>query len=86
MRITVIGKAHLEGTSKKTGRDYNFYQIHFTGPARGVEGLAAQTISIDPTVVPYTSIEVNAPYDAQFDHRGYCIEFTRITRPGTGND
>ena len=41
MKIKVIGKAHLEGASKRTGKEYNFNQVHYTGPDRGVEGLAA---------------------------------------------
>jgi hypothetical protein len=82
MRITVVGKAHLEGTSKKTGRDYNFNQVHFLGPARGVEGQAAQTISLDPQIVPYPSIEVGAAYNAEFDPRGNCVAFDRCERPG----
>lgn len=83
MRIIVLGKAHLEGTSKKTGRDYNFNQVHFNGPARGVEGVAAQTISLDPTVVPYASIEVGAAYNVEFDQRGFCVAFNRCERPGS---
>lgn len=41
MKIKVIGKAHFEGTSKKTGNEYNFHQIHYIGKSRGVEGDAA---------------------------------------------
>ena len=85
MRIVVVGKAHLKGTSKKTGNDYDFLQVHYLGPEFGVEGEAAQKISLDPQVVPYESIEVGAPYDAQFDPRGRCVEFTRIERPGKSN-
>ena len=38
MKIKVIGKAHLSGTSKRTGKDYDFIQVHYNGKARGVEG------------------------------------------------
>lgn len=48
MRIKVYGKAHLEGVAKKTGNPYNFNQVHYLGKARGVEGLAAQTLALDP--------------------------------------
>lgn len=50
MKIKVIGKAHLEGASKRTGKEYNFNQVHYTGPDRGVEGLAALTL--DPSLLP----------------------------------
>ena len=48
MRIKVIGKAHLKGTSKRTGNPYDFIQIHYNGAAFGVEGVAACTLSLDP--------------------------------------
>ena len=33
MKIKVVGKAHLQGTSKKTGNSYDFIQIHYPDPA-----------------------------------------------------
>lgn len=78
MRIKVLGKAHLEGTSKKTGRDYNFNQIHYNAPARGVEGVAAKTLSLDPGQVPYSSIIVGEDYMVEFDERGYPLCFELI--------
>jgi len=53
MKISVVGKVHLEGTSKRTGNSYNFSQIHYLGHARGVEGSAALTVSLDPGLSPY---------------------------------
>ena len=65
MRIKVIGKARLSGTSKKTGKPYDFVQIHYTGKARGVDGLAAITLSLDPRDYPleteFYRIYENAP-------------------------
>ena len=73
MKIMVEGKAHLEGTSKRTGKDYNFNQIHYLAPARGVEGLAAQTISVDPKMYPIETIRVGSTYDVEFDRNGYVV-------------
>ena len=52
MKIKVIGKAHREGTSKKTGAAYDFLQVHYNGPDRGVEGLAALVLNLDPSLIP----------------------------------
>ena len=49
MKIKVISKAHLKGTSKKTDNPYDFIQVHYNGPARGVEDLAALTRSEEHT-------------------------------------
>ncbi len=75
MKINVIGKAHLQGTSRKTGNPYNFIQLHYNGPARNVVGLAAMTLSLDPSMVRYDSIEVPGDYNVEFDNRGYPVAF-----------
>lgn len=78
MRIKVYGKAHLEGVAKKTGRPYDFNQVHYLGKARGVEGLAAQTLALDPIDYPISRIEVNREYDVEFDNRGYVVAFDPV--------
>ena len=75
MKIKVEGKAHLEGTAKKTGKPYNFNQVHYLGKTRGVEGLAAKTIALDPVEYPLNSIQVGAMYNVEFDERGYPVTF-----------
>lgn len=75
MKISVEGKAHLEGTSKKTGRAYNFNQVHYLGKQFGVEGLAAKTLMLDPVAYPIHSIQVGAVYDVEFDDRGSVVNF-----------
>ena len=80
MRINVVGKAHLKGISKKTGNPYDFNQVHYTGPARGVEGLSAQTLSLDPQTYPYDSITLGIDYDAEFDNRGYLVDFRPVSK------
>lgn len=78
MKIKVIGKAHREGVAKKTGNPYNFNQVHFTGPDRGVEGLAAQILNLDPSTIPYADIKLNAEYEVEFNNRGYVVGFTPV--------
>lgn len=80
MRINVIGKAHREGTSKRTGNAYNFNEIHYLGVARGVEGQAALTQTLDSTQCPYANIKVGEDYKIEFDNRGYVVTFELITR------
>ena len=75
MRIKVYGKSHLEGVAKKTGNPYNFNQVHYLGKARNVEGLAAQTLALDPFDYPIDRIEVGREYDVEFDNRGYVVAF-----------
>ena len=78
MKIKVCGKAHLEGVSKRTGKPYNFNQIHYLGPAFGVEGQAALTQSLDVARYPLDSITIGAEYNIEFDNRGYVVMFERI--------
>ena len=78
MRIKVLGKAHLEGVSKRTGKPFDFNQIHYLGSARGVEGQAALTQSLDPVQHPIDSIKVGEDYKIEFDNRGYPVCFELI--------
>lgn len=76
MKIKVCGKAHLFGTSKKTGNKYDFIQLHCLVPQRGVEGEAAKVISVSPDIVEYDSIIVgkSCSVDLDFDGRVYsCV-------------
>ena len=76
MKIKVSGKAHLEGTSKKTGKPYNLTVVHYLGKARGVEGLAAQTLMLDANDYPVGGILLNQEYNVEFDNKGYPVEFS----------
>ena len=78
MRIKVIGKAHLKGTSQKTGNPYDFIQVHYNAPAKGVFGEGAMTLSLDPVLVPFDSIIVPHDYTVEFDQRGFPVSFTPV--------
>ena len=78
MKIRVIGKAHMNGTSKRTGNPYDFIQVHYNGPARGVTGLAALTVNLDPAMVRFDSITVPGDYNVEFDNRGYPVTFEPV--------
>ena len=79
MTIKVIGKRHMEGTSKRTGQPYNMNEVHYNGKDRGVEGLAALTLLLQERDYPYADIYVNADYHVDFNNRGYPVEFSRVT-------
>ena len=79
MKIHVVGKAHLEGTSKKTGRPYDFIRLHYLGRGRGVIGDAAMTASLDPQLVDYNSIPIPCDAVLEFDNHGFPVEFTPVT-------
>lgn len=80
MKIKVIGKQHMEGTSKKTGQPYNFNAIHYNAPSRGVEGLAAKTVNLDSALYPFADVILGAEYNLDFDERGYCVSITPVTK------
>ena len=75
MKIHVIGKAYFQGTSKNTGAPYNFIQVHYNCPDRGVIGTAALTANLDPSLVKFDSISIPGDYILEFDNRGYPVEF-----------
>lgn len=76
MKIKVLGKVHREGTSKKTGKPYNFNQVHYLGKEPGVEGQAALTLNLDAFDYPIEGIVVGTEYTVEFNNRGYVVEFS----------
>ncbi len=78
MKIKVIGKIHRSGTSKKTGKDYNFVELHYLGHERGVEGDAACRVTIDPGLYPYAKILLGTEYNIEFDQRGFAVGFEPV--------
>ena len=80
MTVKVIGKAHLQGVSKKTGNPYDFIQIHYNSRARNVEGLAALTLNLDPNEYPFADVVVGGEYNLELDNRGYIVEFSPVTK------
>ncbi len=75
MRITVIGKQHVKGVSKKTNEPYDFIELHYNAPAMSVEGVAAKTARIDGPFYPYDRIDIGGVYVLEFDERGHVVEF-----------
>ena len=75
MRIKVVGKVHRSGTSSKTGKNYNFVELHAVLPKRGVIGEAAQTITMDPEIYPFDRIAPGV-YDADFDNSGSLLSLS----------
>lgn len=72
MIVKIEGKEHREGVSK-AGKNYNFNNLHFLAPMRGVEGMAAVSKIVDASVCPYENILVGQHYDLEVDLSGNII-------------
>ena len=72
MKIKVIGKAHRE----EERNPYNFNQVHYNGPDRGVEGMAALTLNLNPPLLPYADIKIGGEYEVDFGLLGYVVSFS----------
>ncbi len=77
MIIKVIGKQHRAGTSKKTGKPYDFSEVYFLGEDRWVEGQVGQSCIVDPSQVPFAQIVVGGEYVAEFGPGGSLVSFKR---------
>lgn len=76
MKVTVLGKQNLKGTSRKTGKAFDSNVVHVSMDQNGVEGKAVQTIWLDPVTYPLPGIRVGASYNVDYDNRGFLISFT----------
>ena len=79
MKIRVEGKAHLQGTSRKTGKPYDFIAIHYLGMDRQVIGKAAMTLALEPQNYDFDAIVVGSDVNVEFDNRGNVVTFSPVT-------
>lgn len=77
MIINVIGKRHCSGTSKKSGKPFDFSEVFYIGTQRNIEGQAGQSFTVDPSVLSFPEIVVGADYNAEFGPGGYLVSFKR---------
>lgn len=70
MIITVLGKQHMEGFSKKTGNPYNFNVIHYVGKNRFVTGSAALSVKISNEMIPFDQIVVGGKLEIEYGPNG----------------
>lgn len=75
MIINVIGKRHCFGTSKKSGKPFDFSDVFFIGQQRNVEGQVGLSFTVDSSVISYSEIVVGADYNAEFGPGGYLVSF-----------
>jgi hypothetical protein len=75
MRVSIIGKEFVSGTSKKTGKDFAANVVHVSYKKNGVDGLAVDSIWLDPVSYPLAEIQVSKVYDLDRDGRGYVCGF-----------
>lgn len=52
MKATLVGFEHLQGVSKKTGNDYNFYKCYFTAADKRVTGYKVLETLVNPDNCP----------------------------------
>lgn len=78
MKVTVIGKEFVSGTSKKSGKDFAANVVHIAHNKNGVTGQAVDTVWLDPVQYPLDSIAVGKVYEVDRDNRGFLIDFTPV--------
>lgn len=80
MKCTVVGYTRLQGKSKKTGNEYDFFVLGVTYKGEsGYTGERVKEINVDPAGVPGIE-KLNCPFKAEinigFDGRVSSISFT----------
>lgn len=76
MVVKVYGKQHCQGVSKKSGKNYDFYNLHLLVKDRNVDGLACCVKMVDPSVISFDNILVNQQYDLQTDFNGNIVSIS----------
>lgn len=75
MKVTVVGKEYVSGTSKKTGKPFEANVVHVTFKKMHCEGSSVDSIWLDPNTYPLSGIQVGKTYDVDRDQRGFLLSF-----------
>lgn len=78
MVVKVIGKQHMEGTSKKSGNEYNINIVHCIGRDPQVNGFAAMNVTLNAKDYPLDTILLDKEYNLDYGPRGFVVGFTRV--------
>ena len=79
MKIKVIGKQRMCGTSKKTGNDYDFNIVYYIGREDDrVVGQHGCQINLDPAMASFNGIEVGGMYEVEFGPRNRVVAFAPV--------
>jgi hypothetical protein len=76
MKVTVIGKEYVKGTSKKTNSPFEANVAHVTYKQDGVEGLTCESVWLDCDSHPLNAIQVGKVYNIDRNSRGRIVDFT----------
>lgn len=79
VKVRITGKVRRRGISKKTGNNYDFIELHYTGPRRGVIGEAAITKTIDPGLYDFDNLAVPGDYIIECDDTGEIISLAPVS-------
>ena len=84
MKVTVVGKRHLSGTSRKTGNPFNNSVVYVTCPQSGVDDLTVDSLWLDANQYPIDTIKIGSTYDVDRDARGYIVGFAPVNAAPAG--
>lgn len=75
MKVTVVGKEYVSGTSKRTGKAFEANVAYVTHKKNGVNGVAVDSVWLDCEAYPLGSIQVGKEYNVDRDQRGFLLSF-----------
>lgn len=78
MKVLVLGKEHVSGTSKKTCKAFDANVVHIAYKKSGVEGQMVESVWLDPSFIALAHIDVGKTYDLDRDGRGFVCGFEQV--------
>ncbi|MBQ2061404.1 MAG: hypothetical protein II458_01890 [Oscillospiraceae bacterium] len=78
MKVMVVGKEYVSGTSKRTGKAFESNVAYVTHKKNGVTGVAVDSVWLDPEQHPLGSIQVGKEYSIDRDNRGFLLSFDPV--------
>ena len=75
MVVKVVGHERVSGTSKKTGKPFDFYKVYVEYERQGVSGVCSDSLILQAASYPVPPL-IGVDYNVDRDFNGYLISFT----------
>lgn len=75
MKVKLIGKQHISGVSKKSGKPFDNNVAYIIKPDREVQGYVGDSVWLNPVEYPLENLVLDATYDLEYNNRGYVEVF-----------
>lgn len=78
MKVMVMGKEHVQGTSRKTQKPFDNTVVYVQHKKNGVDGVVCGNVWLNAGTYPIEGIQLGKTYNLDRDERGFVMAFELV--------